>query len=180
MRTGAQADTATQTDIFIHFGFFHLWAVWIIAGNKGHGFDRAGSYAFSTTVAGAFIDFGEEVGGMDGIEHAKFTGGDHGFTAAATTITDEVDALANVFTELDQIPFVGFLKQIHTFADIHKSGVAMTSECCGGVVEGHADIHGGITVASDVLHFMPAIAYTNAAMSGGLDDFAGTFIVKDV
>ena len=48
---------------------------------------------------------------MDGIGNTKAPRCDHGFTAAATAIADEIDAFSDVFAELNQLILIGLVQE---------------------------------------------------------------------
>ena len=154
--------------------------VGIIGGHQGHGFHRAGIHAFPATIAGCFINYRQKIGGMHRVEHAKLAGGDHGFAATAAAVADEVDAFTHIFPELYQILVISLLEQVQPFAHVHRPGVTMPGQCFSRTVEGHADIHGGITGPAHVHHFMAAIAHPHAALAGGADHFTGAFVIQHV
>ena len=71
----------------------------------------------------------------------------------------------------------GLIEQGKAFADINGAGNAVLDERLGSTAEGHADVHGGVAGFSHVLHLVTAIAGANAHVQGGLDDFAGSFVI---
>ena len=84
-----------------------------------------------------------------------------------------------VLAELDEVVGDSFVEQVHTFADVHLTRNAVLDERLGGAAKGHADVHGRLAGFVEVLHFVTAIAGTDAPVRGSADDFAGSFVVQD-
>ena len=61
-------------------------------------------------------------------------------------------------------------EQIKALGGVHLPGVAVFDERAGRGVEGHADVHWGITRPPEMLHFMAAVAHADADVRGRLDD----------
>ena len=76
----------------------------------------------------ASLTYGQEVGGMYRVEHAKLPGRNHGFAAAATAVANKVNAFPYVFSELHQILLVGLLKQVQPFAHVHRPGITVSGQ----------------------------------------------------
>ena len=52
-------------------------------------------------------------------------GGGQSLAAATTAIADETYPLLDIFPELDQAAFVGFIQQVQTFGGFDRAGVTM-------------------------------------------------------
>ena len=90
-----------------------------------HCFHRACSSAFTASAAEIQVNLSNKVCGMDGLHASEPPGCYHGFTAAAAAIADEINLLSYVFTELDQVMFVGRLEQVASFDDVNLAGYTM-------------------------------------------------------
>jgi hypothetical protein len=73
----------------------------IIGGDQSHCLNRASFDTATTAVTSLFVNLWNEIGGMDWMQKAKLSGGNHRFAAAATAVANKINALADIFTKLD-------------------------------------------------------------------------------
>ena len=87
--------------------------------------------ALPAAVARSLVDRGQEVGGVDGVEHTELARGDHRLAAAPAAVADEVDALADVLAELHEVALVGLLQQVETLGAHRPAGVPVADQRLG-------------------------------------------------
>lgn len=81
---------------------------------------------------------------------------------STAAVADEVHAFTGVFAKLDEVVPLRHGEQIKALGGVHLPGVAVFDERAGRGVEGHADVHWGITRPPEMLHFMAAVAHADA------------------
>ena len=113
LRAGLDTETASQADVGIQPGLLFGRFTGIVGRHKAQGFDRADMDALPAPVAVVFRDFGQEIGGVHRVEQSESPGGDHCLAAAAAAVADEIDPIANVLAELNQVVVVSLLKEGH-------------------------------------------------------------------
>lgn len=112
---------------------------------------------------------GDEVG-MDGPGDGEPLDRQQCLATAPAAVADEVHAFTGVFAKLDEVVPLRHGEQIKALGGVHLPGVAVFDERAGRGVEGHADVHWGITRPPEMLHFMAAVAHADADVRGRLDD----------
>ena len=135
---------------------------------------------FAATVAIRLMDFRQKICRVDRLKYPELACGDHGLAAAPAAITDEAHLALIIFSELNEIVFIGIVERLQALICCYGTCISVFRERCGGKIKCHTDIHRCVARSADVVHFMSAVACTYADMCCRLDDFTGTFVVHNV
>ena len=109
--------------------------------------------AVAATRATRGIDARDEIG-VDRAQQAETSDGQHGLAATSAAVTDEIDAPAHVFTELDQVVALSLLQQIDALRRIDTPGMPVSYQGGGGRAECHANVFRGAAIPLHVRHLV--------------------------
>ncbi len=152
----------------------------IVGRDQAQGLHGAGRDALPAAVAGVGVEGWNEVRGVDGPHEPEAASGDHGFTATAAAVADEIHSLAHVLTELDEAVFPGGREELEALGCLDAAGDPVAGEGCGGGAEGHADIQRRVAGPSQVRHFVAAVAQADADGRRCAHHLRGALVVQHV
>src|SRR5664279_2814024 len=180
LRAHAFAHATSQAYLLVDLGFLALVVTRIPRRDHAHGFDW--THVGALHAPGTFVSGNarQKVRRAYGLKDGKPFGGEHGFAAAAATVANEGDALADILAELYQVAVAGLRQQIAALCLIHAASDAVLDQRARRGIEGHADFHRRFAVATKMRKLVAAVTGADTDVRGRFDHLRSPFVVEHV